>query len=111
MSKILMNVTLFHTKLIVNTYTALTLPFYAIYQRPWQKIKLSKLMRVQKLIDKNDNFPIWVKKHVDIKSPYMKHETYVKSMNYMNRDIKSIGIRDVIEEKVHHDEEGKRSLD
>ena len=111
MSKILMNVTLFHTKLIVNSYTALTLPFYALYQKPWQKVKLSKLMRVKKLIDKNDKFPIWVKKEVAIKSPYMKHETYVKAMNYMNRDVQSVGIRDVIEEKVHHDEEGEAFCD
>ena len=107
MSKfILMNVTLFHAKLFVNTYTALTLPFYALYQKPWRKIKLSKLVRTTMTID-NNGHPVWIRKGPPMQSPYMKYNTFVEAFSKMDRLRRSIGVRDVIEEQVNYDEEGK----
>ena len=100
-----MNVTLFHTKLFVNTYTALTLPFYTIYQRPWQKLKLSKLCRVNKTIDKNGK-TIWTRKGPPGKSPQMACRTFVEALDIMDRSQVSIGTRDVFEERIDLDENG-----
>ena len=100
-----MNVTLFHAKLFVNTYTALTLPFYTIYQKPWRQLKLSKLVRAQVTYDK-DGHPIWTRNGPPMQSPYMRYDTYVEALRNMDRARRCVGYRDVIEEQVNFDEEG-----
>lgn len=106
MSKILMNVTLFHTKIIVNSYTALTLPFYAAYQKPWRQLKLSNLMRAQKMLDKSGE-TIWVRKGPTFKNPNLACSTYLEAFSNIDRSRQSVGIRNVLEEKVDYDENGK----
>lgn len=106
MSKILMNVTMFHTKIFVNTYTALTLPFYTLYQRPWRTLARSKIARAQVTFD-SKGFPVWTRKGPPMVSPYMKYDTYVEALKNMDRSRRSVGIRDVLEELVNLDEEGK----
>lgn len=105
MSKILMNVTLFHTKIFVNTYTALTLPFYALAQRPWQTLARSKLVRAQVAFD-DKGCPVWTRKGPPMASPYMKYDTYVEALKNMDRTRRSVGIRDTLEELVNLDDEG-----
>ncbi|KAF7491638.1 Long-chain-fatty-acid--CoA ligase 4 [Sarcoptes scabiei] len=104
MSKILMNITLFHTKLIVNTYTALSLPFYAIYQKPWRKIKLSNIKRTEsfKQIDR----VVWLRKGPPGHSPTLKCRTYLEALSMLDPSKQSIGIRDVLDEKIEYDEDG-----
>ncbi|KAI7687029.1 hypothetical protein SSS_00449 [Sarcoptes scabiei] len=103
MSKILMNITLFHTKLIVNTYTALSLPFYAIYQKPWRKIKLSNIKRTEsfKQIDR----VVWLRKGPPGHSPTLKCRTYLEALSMLDPSKQSIGIRDVLDEKIEYDED------
>ncbi|OTF72086.1 hypothetical protein BLA29_008177, partial [Euroglyphus maynei] len=105
MSKILMNITLFHTKLVVNTYTALTLPFYTIYQRPWQRLKLSNKIEAQ-MISKTSNSVVWTRKGPPGNKPVLKCSTYLEAFNFMERSRPSIGVREIFDEKISFDEEG-----
>lgn len=105
MSKILTNLTLFHTKLIVNTYTAITLPFYAIYQKPWQRLKLADMV-LTKSLKKSDRI-IWSRKFpAEKKLPCFQCSTYIEAFEKMDRNRLSIGIRDILDEKIELDDEG-----
>lgn len=105
MSKILMNITLFHTKLIVNTYTALSLPFYAIYQKPWQRLKISNQIYSQ-MISKTSDSVVWTRNGPPGTKPITQCSTYLEAFKFMDRSRPSIGVREILDEKISFDEEG-----
>lgn len=102
-----MNITLFHTKLVVNTYTALSLPFYAAAQKPWRRLKLSKVVHTQKYLDPKTNTYIWKRKGPPGSSPVLNYETYIEAMAKLDPNKECIGFRNVLEEQINFDEDGR----
>lgn len=105
-----MNVTLFHTKVLVNMYTAITLPVYTLYQRPWARLRLAEQPHVESLPTGNSEELGWIRKgpKPDIKkAPTLACSTYLEALPMLDRSKPSIGYRDVIEERIDYDFNGE----
>lgn len=104
-----MNLTMFHTKLVVHTYTALTLPFYAMYQRPWQKVKQSDTVYATSTV--HEDRVTWRRNGPKGHFPTLKCSTYLEAFKLLDPSQKSVGYRNIINEKVEVDEEGPIIID
>lgn len=105
-----MNVTLFHTKVLVNMYTVVTLPVYALYQRPWARLRAAKQSHVQPLPTGNADELGWIRKGPPPdfkKSPTLTCGSYLEALSMLDRSKPSIGFRDVIEERIDYDMNGE----
>lgn len=108
MSKLLINFALLNAKAIVNTYTVVTLPFYTLYQRPWRTLRLAKNFGVQTRIDNNGRTVYSRPAPAGLEHPYYQLETMVDVFPILDRSRKVIGLRDVIQETLELDENGKK---
>ena len=105
--KFLQDVSLLPAKLFINMYTALSLPFYALYQAPWRRLKASRAIRTRSYIDPANGHRVWMRDGPPMRSFHMKYATYVEALQHLDRSRQSIGVRDVINEVAALDEHGK----
>lgn len=108
MSKLLINFAVLNAKIIVNTYTVATLPFYYLYQRPWQTLRRAKSFGVKTTIDSKGRTIYTRPKPDNLKHPYHKYETLGDIIPVLDRSRKVLGVRDVIQEKLELDANGKK---
>ena len=106
MSKLLVNFALLNTKAIVNAYTWSTLPFYAIAQRPWTRLRLAKSLGVIKTKDKQGRTVYSRPSPPTLNHPFYNYKTFPEIFPLIDRNREAIGIRDVISEKLALDENG-----
>lgn len=111
--KILPKLVLFNTRLVVGTYTAVTLPFYAAFQRPWIIRRQREIIRTKVESSNDGSYHFW-KRHVptEVVHPfrYDKCET-VKQALEMMRSIEDLNTprlsyRTVYSEDVRLNENG-----
>lgn len=81
MSKHLVNLFMLKTRLLVNLYTATTLPFYYLAQKPWRTVALAKQIKSKKLLI-NGSW-VWVRNEEPPEHPHLKCGTYVQVMDTM----------------------------
>ena len=108
MSKLLINFALINTKALVNAYTWTTLPFYALAQRPWRRLRLSKSFGIIATKDDQTGRIIYARPRQNHFShyPHYKYSTFPEAFDQLNPDRKVIGFRDVISESLATDESG-----
>lgn len=109
MSKLLINFALLNARVIVNTYTAATLPFYYLYQRPWQKLRLAKSFGVKTTIDEKGRVIYSGPEPPGLKHPYYKYQTVNDILLTLDRSREAVGIRDVVKETLELDANGIES--
>ncbi|OTF80109.1 long-chain acyl-CoA synthetase-like protein, partial [Euroglyphus maynei] len=107
MTNLMTKFVVLNAKLLVNTYTAITLPFYTIYQRPWQKLRASKLFQIQMYKDKHGRTVYYRNGPTEFDHPFIHHQTVTHLLKTLNRDRIAVGARDVISEKLQYGENGK----
>lgn len=93
-------------KAIVNTYTWTTLPFYAVAQRPWAKLRLTaKRIGVISTIDTKTGRRVYSRPTFPgIDHPHLKFHTINDIFPILDRSREVLGVRDVISEHVALDE-------
>lgn len=96
-----------NTKFLINSYTAITLPFYTIYQKPWQKLRTSKLFQIQMYKDKHGRTIYYRNGPTKFEHPFIHHRTVTDLLKTLDRDRIAVGVRDVINEKLQYDQNGK----
>ncbi len=109
MSKFLVNFFMIKTRLIVNSYTVTTLPFYYIIQKPWKALQTATKVRAKKF-NSITGETIWTRDDTQVNHPFLEYGTYAEAL----RDLKDIyepnrvmlGQRDVIDERVETDQNG-----
>lgn len=107
MSSMLVNLALLPTKAVVNTYTALTLPFYTIYQRPWRKLRLSKSFGVKTYQDQHGRTVYHRPAPPNLCHPFYNYSTYNEVLRTLDPGRVALGVREVLSEKLQVDEHGK----
>ena len=108
MSNLMTKFIVINTKLLVNTYTAITLPLYTIYQRPWQKLRKSKMFQVQMYKDKNGRNIYYRNGPNELECSFINHHrTVTDLLKTLDRNRIAVGARNVISEKLHCDQNGK----
>ncbi|OTF71721.1 hypothetical protein BLA29_011134, partial [Euroglyphus maynei] len=107
MSNLMVKIALLNTKLAVNAYTAITLPFYTIYQRPWQKVRAMKSFNVR--MDKDKHGRIIYSRQAAIRPDhkYLHYDTYNKALASLNRNDLKVGQRELLSEELQYDQNGK----
>lgn len=107
MSKLLVNLALLQTKALVNAYTWSTLPFYALAQRPWQRLKLSRATGVKMTIDQKTGRTIYSRPSpVELEHPYLNCHSFNEIVPFLDRNRKIVGVREVLNEVIQLDEKG-----
>nr|XP_027203444.1 long-chain-fatty-acid--CoA ligase 4-like [Dermatophagoides pteronyssinus] len=107
MSNLMVKIALLNTKLVVNAYTAVTLPFYTIYQRPWQKLRAMKSFAVRMEKDKHGRIIYSRQAAIRPDHKYFHIDTYSKALTTLNRDEPKIGQREIISEELQYDQNGQ----
>lgn len=110
MSKLLIDFVLLNTKVMVNTYTAATLPFYYLYQRPWQKLRAAKDFGVKRTVDRWGRVIYTRDPPQKLEHPYYKVNTFPEIFPTLDRSRLAIGVRDVIKETMELDKDGMACL-
>ena len=106
MSPIGVKLALLPTKAVDNTYTALTLPFYTAYQRPWRKLRLTKSFGVKSYQDSHGRTVYHRPSPVPCPQPFDRLTTYNQVLRTLDRNRVALGVRDVIRERPQLDENG-----
>lgn len=104
MSKFVAQAILLPTRLLVNTYTLLTLPAYSLLQRPWEKIRLSKSFNILKTVHKSTGRIVYsrpITKQTDHR--FAKTKTINEALRSLDRDRLAVGFRDVLQETLQID--------
>ena len=89
MSKLLVDLFMLNTKAVVNAWTWTTLPFYAIAQQPWKRLKLSKSFGVRMIKDKHGRTVYSRPCSIKVEHPLMQYTTLNEIIP--NLDPKQIG--------------------
>lgn len=105
MNKLQVKVALLNFKAIVNAYTWATLPFYAMAQRPWLKLRQAKNLGVIKTVDKQGRL-IYSRPSKHLNHPFNNYRTIPEIIPLIDRNREAVGIRDVISENVLRDNSG-----
>ncbi|XP_054162447.1 long-chain-fatty-acid--CoA ligase 4-like [Oppia nitens] len=109
MSKLLVNLFMLKTRLIVNTYTVTTLPLYYAIQKPWRTLKEANQVKTKKFVTKNGEL-VWERNHPSPEHEFLKYSSYAEVLKHMpdqySDDRIVLGKRDVIKETVEMDENG-----
>ena len=95
------------TKALVNTYTWTTLPAYALAQRPWLRLRRSKSFGVKTHIDRHGRTVYSRPSPPNLKHPYYKYSTFPEILPLLDRNREAVGIRDVLDEQLALDANGK----
>lgn len=109
---ILPKLLLLNTRLVVGTYTALTLPFYTLYQRPWRVLREAKAKRAT-LEQAKDGTYYWKRHGPPIKHPlnYEVLTSFQELFSAMSRledpELLRLGHREVYSEQPVLDESGQ----
>ena len=106
MSKFTINFALLQTKLLVNTYTWITLPFYTVAQQPWRVLRAAKSLGVVTTKDKHGRTVYSRPSPPTLNHPYYQYKTFPAIFSLLDRNRKVVGIRDVINEYPTLDKEG-----
>ena len=86
-------------KAAIHAYGCITLPFYALAQKPWTKLRLSKSFGVVSTVDPKTGRRIYSRPTPPgIDHPYLKYKVFNDIVPTLNRNREVIGIRDVISE-------------
>lgn len=97
MSKLLLSLALGSTKVVVNSYTWSTLPFYAIIQQPWARLKKSKSFGLCSTVDRYQRTvysrPCAAK---NFTHPALQCKSFNEIVPSLTANRKVIGIRDVV---------------
>lgn len=110
--KILPKLVLLNTRLVVGTYTALTLPFYTIAQRPWLVLRQAKMKRTSVNMSTDGSYRYWTRHGLPIEHPSNYHlcNSFNEVFRLMrkNEDLEKprLGFREVLSEKVNYDKNG-----
>src|SRR5690625_1935247 len=110
--KILPKLVLLNTRLVVGTYTALTLPFYTVTQRPWQKLRLARARRTVAERSPDGSFQYW-KRHgapITLPNDYHLYRSFNEIFDFMkrneDRNQPRLSYREVYSEKIKFDHNG-----
>lgn len=110
--KILPKLVLLNTRLVVGSYTALTLPFYTILQRPWLRFRQSKVRRTQMERSADGSYFFWKRYGPPIALPnnYHTYNSFQEIFEVMKKtedmDKPRLSYREVFSEKIKYDEKG-----
>lgn len=105
MNKLQVKVALLNFKAFVNAYTWATLPFYAMAQRPWLKLRQAKNLGVIKTVDKQGRL-VYSRPSKHLSHSFNNYHTIPEILPLIDRNREAVGIRDVISENVLHDNSG-----
>ena len=109
MSKFLVNFFMLKTRIIVNTYTATTLPLYYAIQKPWKVLEEAKKLRTKKF-ETRDGELVWCRDETPVSHPSLLYNSYAEVLSNLTKDYdpnrEVLGQRDVIRETVEKDENG-----
>lgn len=108
MSKLLVNLALLPAKAFITGYTWSTLPLYAIVQKPWNRLKLSKSFGISLTLD-DQNRLVYSRPYNGQSTSKQVYEcnSFAEAVANLDRTREVIGIRDVISEQLALDEQGK----
>lgn len=110
--KILPKLILLNTRLILGTYTAFTLPFYTIFQRPWRVLSASKQQWATKEKSADGQYYYWKRLGPPVTLPNDYHlcntlqEVYLKMKKFEDLEKDKLGYRDVLSAKMKYDSNG-----
>mgnify|MGYP002714293205 FL=1 len=107
MSNFIVKIALWNTKFLVNTYTAITLPFYTVYQRPWQKLRANKSFNVRMEKDKHGRIIYSREAAIRTDHKYFHCKTYNEALATLDRNKIKVGQRDIISEELQYDQNGQ----
>nr|XP_027196441.1 long-chain-fatty-acid--CoA ligase 4-like [Dermatophagoides pteronyssinus] len=111
--KILPKLILLNTRLILGTYTAFTLPFYTIFQRPWRVLSASKQQWATKEKSADGQYYYWKRLGPPVTLPNDYHlcntlqEVYLKMKKFEDLEKDKLGYRDVLSAKMKYDSNGQ----
>lgn len=105
MSKLIGKLAFLELKGLVNVYTWSTLPFYALAQRPWTKLRLAKNLGVQSRRDKLGR-TIYTRPSHHLKHHFNQYKTFPEIFPLLDRSREVVGIRDILSEHKHLEEDG-----
>lgn len=94
-------------KIIITIYTALTLPFYFVYQKPWKKVQASTSFQIRQIKDKYGRIIYSRKQAKRPDSHLFNYRTYSDALNHLSRDLIKVGRRDILNEELQYDENEK----
>lgn len=112
---ILPKLLLLNTRLVVGTYTALTLPFYTLYQRPWRVLREAKSKRAT-LERAKDGTYYWKRHGPPIVHPLNYHEVtsfqqlFSEMAKLEDTELPRLAYREVYNEQPVLDEAGQPVL-
>ena len=109
MSKLLVNLFMLKTRLIVNAYTVTTLPAYYVIQKPWQTLAEAKRLRTRKY-ETIDGEVVWTRSDSTPTHAVLQYNSYAEVLKNLKNIYDSnrlmLGKRDVIRETVETDING-----
>ena len=109
---ILPKLALLNTRLVVGTYTVVTLPFYAALQRPWQVLRLSKAKRTSVTKSADGSYHFWQRHGPPVTHPNNYHlcDSFKEVMHVMRKNEDPLrprlACREVFAEKIKLDDKG-----
>lgn len=110
-SKLLPKLVYWNTRLVVGTYTAVSLPFYTIAQRPWKQLRLARQKRV--VVEQSlDGSTYWTRYGPPVTHPngYHNHSTFKEIVQMMKSKedltVPKLAHRALFCEKVLYDDNG-----
>jgi len=100
---------MFFTRVIVTSYTYITLPLYYIIQKPWKKLEISQKCGAYQ-VDPNSPASEWVREVEIPYHPLMDCTTLAQAFEKVHDlyplDKPTLGYREVLAEEVQHDRDG-----
>lgn len=113
MSKLLVNLFMLKTRLIVNTYTVTTLPLYYAIQKPWKTLEEAKKQRARKFLTRDGEL-VWTRDEKPVSHPFLRFKSYAEVIMNLQNDFdpnrEVLAQREVIRETVEKDKKGMHCL-
>ncbi|CAG2100424.1 unnamed protein product [Medioppia subpectinata] len=106
MSKLLVNLFMLKTRLVVNAYTVTTLPLYYVIQKPWRTVAAANKVRTKNYETINGEV-VWSRSHPLPDHTFLQYNSYAEVLKNLKNNYASnrpmLGKRDVIRETVEKD--------
>lgn len=93
---------------IIQAYTWTTVPFYALTQRPWLRVRRSKYYGVQATTDREGRTIYSRPCPAKFEHPHLKCNSFAEVIPLLDRNRKAVGVRAVLKEVPALDEDGKQ---